>query len=159
MMRLLTLVLAATPVFADDTALALVNQARATAGCGALVVNAQLQAAAEGHATAMAQQNFFGHTGADGSKMQGRIGAQGYSGRKLAENIAAGQPSAQEVVAGWLNSAGHKRNMLDCDFTETGLALVDQPDDKPLAGNAALDPMTLPAYRALADFLIRQPRP
>ncbi len=131
----LVLMLGATPVWGD--ALALVNQARAAAGCGALVVNPQLQAAAEGHATAMAQQNFFGHTGADGSKMQGRIAAQGYKGRKLAENIAAGQPTAQDVVAGWLNSAGHKRNMLDCDFTETGLALVDQPDDKPLAGNAA----------------------
>ncbi len=129
------LMLSATPVLGD--ALALVNQARAGAGCGALVINPQLQAAAEGHAAAMAQQNFFGHTGADGSKMQGRIAAQGYNGRKLAENIAAGQPTAKDVVAGWLNSAGHKRNMLDCDFTETGLALVDQPDDKPLAGKVA----------------------
>jgi uncharacterized protein YkwD len=138
-LRFLTVVmmLAATPVWADaqGDALALVNKARA--GCAALVVNPQLQAAAERHATAMAQQNFFSHTGADGSKMQGRIQAQGYNGRKLAENIAAGQPTAQDVVAGWLKSAGHKRNMLDCDFTETGLALVDQPDDKPLAGNAA----------------------
>lgn len=138
-MRFLTVVmmLAATPVWADGDALALVNKARAVAGCGALVVNPQLQAAAEGHATAMAKQNFFSHTGANGSKMQGRIQAQGYSGRKLAENIAAGQPTAQDVVAGWLKSAGHKRNMLDCDFTETGLAWVDQPDDKPLAGKSA----------------------
>lgn len=131
----IVLMLSATPVWSD--ALALVNKARTAAGCGALVVNPQLQAAAEGHARAMAQQNFFGHTGADGSKMQDRIAAQGYSGRKLAENIAAGQPTAKEVVAGWLKSPGHKRNMLDCDFTETGLALVDQPDDQPLAGKAA----------------------
>lgn len=129
------LMLIATPVWGD--ALALVNQARAGAGCGALVVNPQLQAAAEGHASAMAKQNFFSHTGADGSKMQGRIAAQGYSGRKLAENIAAGQPTAKSVVAGWLTSAGHKRNMLDCDFNETGLALVDQPNDKPLAGKSS----------------------
>lgn len=138
-MRILSvlLILAATPVWADGDALALVNKARAGAGCAALVVNPQLQAAAKGHAKAMAEQNFFSHTGADGSKMQGRIAAQGYNGRKLAENIAAGQPNAKSVVSGWLKSAGHKRNMLDCDFTETGLALVDQPNDKPLAGKAA----------------------
>lgn len=133
----LMLLLAATPVWGDaeTDALALVNQARA--GCGALILNPQLQAAAEGHAKAMAQQNFFSHTGADGSKMQDRIAAQGYNGRKLAENIAAGQPTAKEVVAGWLKSPGHRRNMLDCDFTETGLALVDQANDKPLAGKSA----------------------
>lgn len=131
-----TLLLAAAPVWAEGDALALVNQARAGVGCGALVINPQLQAAAEIHAAAMAKQNFFSHTGADGSKMQGRITAQGYNGRKLAENIAAGQATAKEVVAGWLKSAGHKRNILDCDFTETGLARVDQPDDQPLAGKA-----------------------
>jgi uncharacterized protein YkwD len=68
--------------------------------------------------------------------MQDRIKAQGYKGRKLAENIAAGQPTAQKVIAVWLKSAGHKRNMLDCDFTDTGLALVVQGDDLPLAGQS-----------------------
>jgi len=140
MMRFLTFVilLAAGPVWADaeGDALALVNQARAAVGCGALRVDPQLQAAAQGHATAMAKQNFFSHTDQDGSKMQDRIKAQGYKGRKLAENIAAGQPTAQKVIAVWLKSAGHKRNMLDCDFTDTGLALVVQGDDLPLAGQS-----------------------
>lgn len=137
-MRFLSVVmlLAAGPVWADAErdALALVNQARV--GCGALKNDPQLQAAAEGHAKAMAEQDFFGHRGQDGSKMQDRIAAQGYRGRKLAENIAAGQPTAQKVVAVWLKSAGHQRNMLDCDFTDTGLALVVQGDDQPLAGQS-----------------------
>lgn len=137
-MRFLSVVmlLAAGPVWADaeGDALVLVNQARV--GCGALKIDPQLQAAAEGHAKAMAEQDFFGHRGQDGSKMQDRIAAQGYRGRKLAENIAAGQPTAQKVVAVWLKSAGHKRNMLDCDFTDTGLALVVQGDDQPLAGQS-----------------------
>lgn len=126
----------AGPVFADvaQEALDLINKNRAQVGCAALVMTPKLLAAAQGHATAMAEQNFFSHTGKDGSKMGQRMKAQGYRGRKLAENIAAGQRSAGDAVAAWMSSAGHKRNILDCDFTETGLAMVYQADDQPLKG-------------------------
>jgi uncharacterized protein YkwD len=128
----------AAPVFADaaQEALDLINKNRAQVGCAALVMVPQLLAAAKGHATAMAEQNFFSHTGKDGSKMGQRIKAQGYRGRKMAENIAAGQRSAGDAVAAWMSSAGHNRNILDCDFTETGLAMVYQADDQPLKGNS-----------------------
>lgn len=120
-----------------DAVLSAVNAARAEAGCGPLRMNAKLTAAAEGHATAMARQNFFGHAGKDGSKFSTRIDRQGYSYRTAAENIAAGYRSAGQVVSGWLKSSGHRRNMLNCRMTETGIAMVYQADDRPIRGNPA----------------------
>ncbi len=119
---------------AESQVLAAVNKARAGAGCGALTVNSKLAAAARRHAKAMAQKNFFGHTGKDGSKFSSRIKRQGYRYSKVAENIAAGQSSAAAVMNAWLSSAGHRRNILDCGLNETGIAVVYQPDDKPLKG-------------------------
>jgi uncharacterized protein YkwD len=118
-----------------EAVLAAVNGARAKAGCPALVMDARLVAAARGHARAMAEQNFFGHAGKDGSRFSARIKRQGYTYRAAAENIAAGQSSAAAVVSGWLNRAGHRRNILNCGMRETGVALFYQPDDRPLAGS------------------------
>lgn len=137
---LLSLALAASPVAAAspaETVLSAVNAARAKAGCQPLRMNAKLTAAAKAHAKAMAEQNFFGHAGKDGSRMSFRIKRQGYSYRTAAENIAAGYRSAGQVVSGWLKSAGHRRNMLDCRMRETGIAVVYQADDRPIRGNSA----------------------
>jgi uncharacterized protein YkwD len=112
-----------------------VNAARAKAGCAPLKVNAKLVAAAKTHARAMAEKNFFAHTGKDGSRLPGRIDRQGYSYRSAAENIAAGQETAREVVRSWLQSAGHRQNILDCGMRETGIALVYQADDRPFEGS------------------------
>jgi uncharacterized protein YkwD len=144
MLRLCTLEAAllmalAAPVAASqtDAVLSALNGARAKAGCPALVVNPRLMAAAKGHAKAMAEQNFFGHAGKDGSRFSSRIKRQGYSYRAAAENIAAGQSSASEVVRSWLQSSGHRRNIMNCRMRETGIAVVYQPDDRPLRGNRA----------------------
>ena len=131
------LALLAQPVWAgaaEDQVLAAVNKARAGAGCRALTVNAKLVAAAKGHAKAMAEKNFFSHSGKDGSKFSTRIKAQGYSYSRVAENIGAGQSSAAAIMDTWLGSAGHRKNILNCALTETGIAVVYQPDDKPLKG-------------------------
>jgi uncharacterized protein YkwD len=129
----------APPVTAGpaESVLSAINAARAKAGCGPLRVNPKLMAAARTHAKAMAEQNFFGHAGKDGSRMSSRIKRQGYSFRSAAENIAAGQRSAGEVVRSWLNSSGHRRNILNCRMEETGIALVYQSDDRPIRGNRA----------------------
>jgi uncharacterized protein YkwD len=120
-----------------DSVLAAVNAARAKAGCTPLRMNAKLVAAATSHARAMAEQNFFGHAGKDGSRFSSRIKRQGYSYRVAAENIAAGQSSAGQVIQGWLKSSGHRRNILNCQMTETGIAVVYQANDKPLRGARA----------------------
>lgn len=137
MLKALLLMLAmAAPVSAggSEAVLAAVNSVRAKAGCPALAMNARLVAAAKGHADAMAEQNFFAHAGKDGSRFSGRINQQGYRFSAAAENIAAGQSSAAEVMQSWLDSAGHRRNILDCGFRDTGIAVVYHPDDKPLRG-------------------------
>lgn len=118
----------------EESVLAGVNAARAKAGCGPLRMNAKLTAAAKSHARAMAELNFFGHTGKDGSRFSNRIKRQGYSYRAAAENIAAGQKSASQVVGNWLGSSGHRRNILNCGLKETGIAVVYQPDDAPIRG-------------------------
>lgn len=120
-----------------DSVLSAVNAARAKAGCQPLRLNPKLMAAAKAHARAMAEQNFFGHAGKDGSRFSSRIKRQGYSYRAAAENIAAGQKTAGQVVASWLKSAGHRRNILNCAMRDTGIALVYQPDDRPIRGNPA----------------------
>ncbi len=137
---LLALALAAgSPASAGpaESVLTAINAARGKAGCGPLRMNGKLTAAAKGHARAMAEQNFFGHAGKDGSRFTARLKQQGYSYRTAAENIAAGQKSAGQVVASWLKSAGHRRNILDCRMTETGIAVVYQADDRPIRGNSA----------------------
>ena len=128
---------AAGPMFAGEPeaqVLAAVNKARSAAGCGALTLNPKLTAAAKAHARAMAEKNFFSHTGKDGSRFTARIKRQGYRYSDAAENIAAGQSSAARVMHDWLASAGHRKNMLDCGLSETGIAVVYQPDDKPIKG-------------------------
>lgn len=137
---LIALALVASPVAAAspaETVLSVVNSARAKAGCQPLRLNARLTAAAKTHARAMAEQDFFGHAGKDGSKFSSRIKRQGYSYRAAAENIAAGHRTAVQAVQGWLKSAGHRRNMLNCRMTETGIAVVYEADDRPIRGNSA----------------------
>lgn len=135
---LLVLALAlASPVTAGpaESVLSAVNAARAKAGCAPLRMNPKLAAAAKSHARAMAEQNFFAHSGKDGSRLPGRITRQGYDYQSAAENIAAGQDSPREVVQDWLQSSGHRKNILDCKLSETGIAVVYQADDRPIRGS------------------------
>jgi uncharacterized protein YkwD len=126
------------PAQADmaSDALSLINQQRTAKGCPALQRDASLQTAAERHARDMANANYFSHTGKNGSKHGQRYRKAGYGGQRTAENIAGGQKSASEVVTNWMNSQGHRKNILNCKYRDTGLAVVYQADDKPLPGNS-----------------------
>ena len=108
--------------------LALVNQARTQAGCPALTVDGRLTRAAMRHASAMANRGFFSHTGADGSSPARRISDTGYVWNLTGENIAAGQPTAQAAFGTWINSPGHRANILNCGFSQTGLARAQTGD-------------------------------
>jgi len=99
----------------------LVNQVRSRAGLTPLTVNPQLTQAAMGHAQDMAQNDFLSHTGSNGSTMQSRVEATGYSWAALGENVAAGQPDPQSVMRSWMGSEGHRANILNPDFTEIGV--------------------------------------
>lgn len=100
----------------------LVNVARGAAGCAAVHVNARLATAARLHSADMARQDYFSHTSLDGRTPWDRIRAQGYA-YGSAENIAAGYPTAAAVMAGWMNSPGHKANILNCSNIALGVGL------------------------------------
>lgn len=103
----------------------LTNQYRAAAGCAPLTVSQRLTSAAAAHSQDMATNNFFSHTGSDGSTPWDRIRRTGYTFSTAAENIAAGYRTAEQVVQGWYNSEGHRRNMLNCNLREIGVAYAD----------------------------------
>ena len=83
--------------------------------------NDKLHVAALGHSKDMYENDYFSHDSLDGSDMADRINRHGYQWRRLAENIAYGYRTASSVVAGWMNSSGHRANILNCDLTEIGV--------------------------------------
>lgn len=99
---------------------ALTNQARATAGCAPLEIDARLTRAAQAHSEDMARRGYFEHDSLDGRDFADRIRAAGYPS-PAAENIARGQRTAAAVVQAWLDSPGHRRNILDCSFVAIGV--------------------------------------
>ncbi|MFF4341903.1 sigma-70 family RNA polymerase sigma factor [Kitasatospora sp. NPDC001540] len=103
--------------------LELVNSERAKAGCGPLTANAKLATAALRHSEDMAARNFFDHTNPDGAGPQQRIDAVGYAWSGWGENIARGQKDAAAVMDSWMNSPGHRANILNCKFTELGVGV------------------------------------
>lgn len=93
-----------------------------------LVWNYQLELAAIGHARDMASHNYFSHTSLDGRDLGDRVRAIGYTFKgfkkyAIGENIAQGQESIAEVMAGWLKSEGHCRNLMNPEFKEVGVAV------------------------------------
>ncbi|MFI8823951.1 CAP domain-containing protein [Streptomyces sp. NPDC053431] len=106
-----------------DQVIALVNAERAKAGCGALTANATLTRAAQGHSDDMAARDFFDHTNPDGAGPGDRVTAAGYPWSTYGENIAMGQSSAEQVMEAWMNSPGHRANILNCDFKEIGVGI------------------------------------
>ncbi|MEU5539745.1 sigma-70 family RNA polymerase sigma factor [Streptomyces sp. NPDC020362] len=102
---------------------ALVNKERAATGCGPLAENAQLDKAAQGHSDDMAARNFFDHTNPDGADPGQRITAAGYRWSTYGENIAMGQQTPQAVMDSWMNSPGHRANILNCSFKDIGVGV------------------------------------
>ncbi|MFD3937203.1 CAP domain-containing protein [Streptomyces sp. NPDC058611] len=108
---------------AESAVLSLVNKERAAAGCGPLAANAKLSAAARAYSDTMARSGVMSHTGPDGSTMTSRVEAAGYKWSRLGENIARGQADAASVMNSWMNSSGHRANILNCDFREIGIGV------------------------------------
>jgi uncharacterized protein YkwD len=123
-----------------EQVLALVNSERAAASptCAALTMNDKLIVAAQGQSQDMAEKDFFSHTNPESSlaTVGKRTAAAGYSGSLLGENIAAGYKTPAAVMAGWMNSSGHRANILNCAYTEIGVGYYYQADDQPLSGNS-----------------------
>ncbi|MFE9483159.1 CAP domain-containing protein [Streptomyces spororaveus] len=116
---------AAPPASGDVAAvLALVNQERASAGCPAVSLNAKLTKAAQDHSADMASHSNMSHTGSDGSDPGTRITRAGYAWSTYGENVAYGYSTPEKVMEGWMNSQGHRENILNCSFKEIGIGLA-----------------------------------
>jgi uncharacterized protein YkwD len=101
------------------------NAERARHGLRPLTVDARLARAAQAHSVDMVRRAFFAHENPDGKQVWDRAVAAGYPYRKVAENIAAGQRTAREVVLGWMNSPGHRANILDGQLTQIGVGCAE----------------------------------
>ncbi len=105
----------------ESQLLQLVNAERQKVGAPALRVNAKLAQAAKRQAGDMARNDFLSHTGSDNSTIRSRIEATRYSWGRIGENVAAGQATPSAVMQSWMNSPGHRANILNRDFTEIGI--------------------------------------
>jgi uncharacterized protein YkwD len=93
-------------------------------GCQPVTNDPRLAAAARAHAADMAERSYFDHTTPDGVDFATRITRAGYTWSTAGENIAAGQPDPASVMKSWMNSPGHRANILNCDFTNLGVGLA-----------------------------------
>lgn len=107
----------------------LTNAERAKAGLAPLTVHPLLVQAADAHAqdqrNVPCEVGFFSHTGTDGSRPLDRIQRTGIDISRWAENIACAYRSPSAVVRGWMNSPGHRANMLDPFLTHIGVAVAE----------------------------------
>jgi uncharacterized protein YkwD len=114
--------------------LCLINRERAAHGERALVTNAHLEAAAQGHSNSMVADDYFEHVGPNGLTPLARVRAAGYlrnprAGYAIGENIAYGTlwlATPQAIVSAWMNSPGHRANILNPRYRETGIGISAQ---------------------------------
>ncbi len=114
-----------------EAVLCLVNREREAHGESALVVNAQLTRAAQGHSEDMAGADYFSHYAPGGSSPLDRMRASGYIyssqlGYEVGENIAWGTlwlASPQSIVSSWMASPEHRANILNAGYRETGIGV------------------------------------
>ncbi|MFC0005846.1 CAP domain-containing protein [Micromonospora siamensis] len=102
----------------------LVNQERAKAGCKALSVDSKLNLAAQRHSQDQADHQNMSHDGSDGSDAGDRLDRAGYAWRSYGENVAWNQQTPAAVMDAWMNSPGHRANILNCSFTEIGVGVA-----------------------------------
>jgi uncharacterized protein YkwD len=104
--------------------LELTNVERARAGVPPLVLSIQLSEAAQQYSDVLATDACFAHTCGPVPDMVQRDAQAGYTGwTAVGENIAAGYPSPEAVVSGWMASPGHRANILNPDYRELGVGL------------------------------------
>ncbi|MFJ4560540.1 CAP domain-containing protein [Streptomyces massasporeus] len=102
--------------------LSLVNEERAKVGCSPVAASSALAGLAQSYSEDMAARGFFDHTDPDGRTPWDRAEKAGISNLG-GENIARGQADAAAVMDAWMNSPGHRANILNCDFKTLGVGV------------------------------------
>jgi uncharacterized protein YkwD len=108
----------------------LVNSERAKRGIAALAINTKLMIIARGHSRDMVRVNTLSHT-LEGRGPSERASEVGYRYTKIAENVAYNQRTIKDAVRSWIESPGHKANILNRDYRETGVGIVVNKKGEP----------------------------
>ncbi len=108
----------------------LVNQERMIEGLRPLHYNDRLYDSAHNHSRDMAMANYYSHDSRNGRKFFERIFASGYPVSKCGENIAHGLSSPEEVFEGWMSSPDHRVNIMNAEFTETGVGYASDDSSR-----------------------------
>jgi uncharacterized protein YkwD len=106
--------------------IALTNVERAGAGLAPLAHSGALSSAAQAKALDMIVKQYFAHVAPDGTDIAALAEKYGYAYLNIGENLALGDfHSSSDVVNGWMNSLGHRANILNREFTEIGVAAIE----------------------------------
>ncbi|MER7110055.1 CAP domain-containing protein [Streptomyces sp. NPDC000229] len=106
-----------------ERVVALVNAERARAGCSPLRRNGRLRSSAQGHADDMAARDYYAHNSPEGRDAGDRMEAAGYNWRTWGENIHRGPKDPARAVRDWMGSAGHRKNIVNCEFKDIGVGV------------------------------------
>ena len=99
----------------------LTNNRRRNHGCNNLSQNDALNRAAQTHTRKMANRNTLSHQLPGEPSLGTRVRRAGYNWTMVAENVAAGYTTPEAVVRAWMNSSGHRRNILNCRYRHIGV--------------------------------------
>lgn len=103
------------------------NEFRSKNGKTPLILNSKLTLAASEHSSDMAKRQILSHFGSNGSTMGIRIRAAGYNFSAAGENVAEGQTTVEDVMRSWINSSGHRANILG-NYRDFGGSAVKSSD-------------------------------
>lgn len=107
----------------------LINLRRREAGLAPVVVDGTLMACAQQYSEVQASQGGINHRGPDGSTPGQRLSRCGYRWKHFGENLSAGYANPDELVAAWMASPGHRKNILNGKVVEIGLGYTRRSDD------------------------------
>ncbi len=110
------------------------NREREAHGLKPLRINRELSLAAEDRVNDMFAKHYFSHVSPDGIDPFTWADARGYRYTAIGENLAVGYRTADEVVDGWMHSAGHRENILKSNFDEVGVATASASPARPFSG-------------------------
>ena len=119
-----------TDVTYEARVIQLTNEARAKYGCAGVRSESRLTTAARVHSVDMVKRNYFSHVSPDGTTFVTRAKAAGYTS-PIGENIAWGYRTPDAVVGAWMNSSGHRANILNCKAKAVGVGAVYSANGTP----------------------------
>ena len=123
-------VLGADTQISESQILAITNRVRIDNNLAPLMLDSQLSQAAMSKALDMANNNYWSHISADGTKPWKFIVDSGYSYAYAGENLARNFMTSDEVVEAWMNSPGHKENLLSADYADVGIVMLTKENGK-----------------------------